>query len=232
MTGGASQSGGAGNAGGDAQSGGAGNAGGDAQSGGAGSGGAGGAAGTPTPDDVDLTLGGMNPDLADTPASCDERGVLGCLSLLGDFGGERFSATCQDSGGISGRVEGRYQLHCARDVTESAVTSFSLYLFLDEYLGEPTRLFSYESPVNQTPARGESVALLRLEPSGFESYSSDATPPTYEETIKIAGLHYTGSDDSERAVFGAFSATWTPTSACTDCPVVRIYARFNVMYEF
>jgi hypothetical protein len=162
-------------------------------------------------------------------------GTIGCISVSGEVGGKKFSATCQDDGGVSGKVFGRRQLHCSPDVAGSDFTGFVFYIFLDDYLGEPTRLFSYQSPAGQVPIEGESMSLFWLEPSGFRSYELNPVPTTHDELVKIAGLNYEEAYLSEtkksKFVFGAFAATWTPQASCVDCPLVRLYARFNVVYE-
>jgi hypothetical protein len=189
----------------------------------------------PTRADVDLMLGGLNQDLAPTPATCDVRGGIGCLSVSGEAGGKKFSATCQDSDAISGRVGSRRQLHCSRDVAGDGFTSFSLTIFLDG-LEEPTSLFSYQSPVGQVPKDQESMALFRLKPGGFSNYDPlEPAPTTHDELVKMAALNYeeTYFSDKKKSkmVFGAFAATWTPQASCVACPLVRLYARFNVVYE-
>jgi hypothetical protein len=191
----------------------------------------GGASGGPLPTrtDVDLTLGGLNHDLAPTPASCDVAGTLGCISVSGEVGGKKFSATCQDSGGISGEVLGRRQLHCSPTLTGGAFTGFVLFIFLDDYLGKPTSLFSYQSPAGQVPTEDESMALFWLEPDGFRSYELEPAAATHDEVVKVAGLSY--QEGKSKFVFGAFAATWTPQASCIDCSLVRLYARFNVVYE-
>jgi hypothetical protein len=191
---------------------------------------------SPTRADVDLTLGGFNQDLAPTPSNCDERGVLGCISVSGELGGQRFSATCQSTDGISGTGLGRTQLHCSPDVIGNDFKGFVLSIFLDDFLGQPTRLFSYESPEGQVPTDGQSMALFWTEPTGFSSYDPlEPTPTTHDEVIKIAGLNYEEpylSDTKQsKFVFGAFAATWTPQPSCVDCPLVRVYARFDVVYD-
>lgn len=195
----------------------------------------------PTPADVDLTLGGLNQDLAPTPSACEVPGGLGCISVSGEVGGKKFSATCQNNDGISGsaRIAGssRFRLHlrCSPQVTGNDFTGFVLYIYLDDYLGEPTRLFSYQSPDGQVPTEGESKSLFWLEPTGFRSYELEPSPTTHDEVVKIAGLNYEkayASDDKlSKFVFGAFAASWTPQASCTDCQPVRLYARFNVVYE-
>jgi hypothetical protein len=211
-----------------------------APSGGAGAGGAS-VGPLPTQADVDLTLGGLNQDLAPTPSTCDVPGGLGCISVSGEVGGKKFSATCQNDDGISGsvRVSGtsrfRLQLHCSPQVTGNDFTGFTLYIYLDDYLGAPTRLFSYQSPDDQVPTAGESMSLFWLEPTGFRSYELEPSTTTHDEVVKIAGLNYEQSYASEdklsKFVFGAFAASWTPQPSCVDCPLVRLYARFNVVYE-
>lgn len=212
-----------------------GGSGGMAPSGGAGAGGAG-AGPLPTRGDVDLTLGGFNQDLVPTPSNCDVRGTLGCISVSGEIDGQRFSATCQSTDGISGTVLKRTQLHCSPEVTGNDFTGFVLYIYLDDYVGQPTRLFSYESPEGQVPTKGESMALFWIEPSGFSSYDPlEPASTTHDEVVKIAGLNYEepylNDTEPRKFVFGAFAATWTPQASCVDCPLVRVYARFDVVYE-
>lgn len=195
----------------------------------------------PTQADVDLTLGGLNQDLAPTPSTCDVPGGLGCISVSGEVGGKKFSATCQNNDGISGsvRVAGtsrfRLQLHCSPQVTGNDFTGFVLYIYLDDYLGAPTRLFSYQSPDDQVPTAGESISLFWLEPTGFRSYEQEPSATTHDEVVKIAGLNYeeayASKDKLSKFVFGAFAASWTPRASCLDCQLVRLYARFNVVYE-
>ena len=203
--------------------------------GGASNAGQAGGAPLPTRDDVDLTLGGFNQDLVPTPSNCAERGTLGCISVSGEIGDQKFSATCQSTDGISGTVLKRRQLRCSPDVTGNDFNGFVLYIFLDDFLGQPTRLFSYESPEGQVPTDGESMALFWIEPTGFSSYDPlEPAPTTHDEVVKLAGLNYEESHLSDRPskfVFGAFGATWTPQASCVDCPLVRIYARFDVAYE-
>lgn len=190
----------------------------------------------PTHSDVDLTLGGFNQDLAPTPSDCGVRGTLGCISVSGKIGDQKFSATCQSTDGITGTVSKRMQLYCSPDVTGNDFTGFVLKIFLDDFLGEPTRLFSYESPEGQVPTNGESMALFYIEPTGFSSYGVlEPVPTTHDEVVKIAGLNYEEPHLSDtrnsKFVFGAFGATWTPQASCVDCPLVRVYARFDVVYE-
>lgn len=106
---------------------------------------------------------------------------------------------------------------------------FVLYIFLDDYLSKPTSLFSYQSPAGQVPTENESVSLFWVEPTGFRSYELEPAPATHDELVKISGLSY--AEAKSKAVFGAFAATWTPKASCVDCPLVRLYARFNVVYE-
>lgn len=195
----------------------------------------------PTQADVDLTLGGLNQDLAPTPSTCDVPGGLGCISVSGEIGGKKFAATCQGNDGISGStiISGssrfRRLLHCSPPVTGSDFTGFVLYIYLDDYLGDPTRLFSYQSPAGQVPTEGKSMSLFWIEPTGFRSYELDPVPTTHDEVVKIAGLNYEDTYVSEtkksKFVFGAFAATWTPQASCVGCQLVRLYARFNVVYE-
>jgi hypothetical protein len=190
----------------------------------------------PTRADVDLTLDGFNQDLAPTPSNCEDRGVLGCISVSGEIGGQKFSASCQSTDGISSTSSKRTQLACSPDVTGNDFTGFVLKIFLDDYLGDPTRLFSYESPEGQVPTDGESMAVFRIEPTGFSSYDElEPAPATHDEVVKIAGLNYEepylSDTRKSKFVFGAFGATWTPQASCVDCPLVRIYARFDVVYE-
>ena len=42
---------------------------------------------------------------------------------------------------------------------------------------------------------------------------------------------YLNDTEASKFVFGAFAATWTPQASCVDCPLVRVYARFDVVYE-
>jgi hypothetical protein len=189
----------------------------------------------PTRADVDLTLGGLNQDLAPTPATCEVAGGIGCISVSGEVGGKKFSATCQNSDAISGAVGGRRQLHCSPNVAGDGVTGFSLTIFLDG-LGEPTSLFSYQSPVGQVPKDEESMALFWLKPSGFSNYDPlEPASTTHDELVKIAALNYDEAYISDKKkskyVFGAFAATWTPQASCVDCPLVRLYVRFNVVYQ-
>ena len=96
-------------------------------------------------------------------------------------------------------------------------------------------MFSYQSPDGQVPTAGESMSLFWLEPTGFRSYELEPSPTTHDEVVKIAGLNYEESYASKgklsKFVFGAFAASWTPQASCIDCQLVRLYARFNVVYE-
>lgn len=190
----------------------------------------------PTRAEVDLTLGGFNQDLAPTPSDCAVRGTLGCISVSGEIGDQKFSASCLSTDAISANVQGRIQLNCSPDVTGNDFTGFVLKIFLDDFLGEPTRLFSYESPEGQVPTGGESKAIFYVEPTGFRSYDElEPVPTTHDEVVRMAGLNYEEPYLSDtrysKFVFGAFAATWTPQVSCVDCQLVRLYARFDVVYE-
>lgn len=190
---------------------------------------------TPTLGDVDLTLGGLNEDLATPINDCERYGVLGCISFQGEVNGTIIAGKCQDSGGISGVVFGntadepdQLNLNCSGGNTLDPTQEFSLQLQVQDFLTPPTSVFSYDSA-----GKEPGLVLFDWDPTGFATHDFDVllVSATHDEQLRVSGLNYPAPEGNQ-TLNGAFAVTWTPKASCADCDLIRLWVRFHVYTYF
>jgi hypothetical protein len=191
----------------------------------------------PSLDDVDLTLGGMNADLAAPLTDClhfPKLPFVSCVSVSGEYNGVPFTADCPDSvySGAGSDDVGRYIASCSfREAGVPNTKNNEVLLYVSAALSRPApKTYEFGQAVD---LERDSRVLVKFPLRKFGADSEDPRASQVQH-IRGAGEVFDGPGRSagatSRFIRGTFATTITPTPDCVPdadgfgCDSVRLRA--------
>jgi hypothetical protein len=208
--------------------------------------GSGGSAGTggaviqspPSLGGIDLGLGGLNADLVPaTDCLSKDQPTIGCVTLVGDFGGQRFDGCVQWNVSTSSGL-GQRSIQCYIDQGGDRLEVVIVMSYaLTAALPGP---FHFSSPPDVDADTFVSVSRSRGG-TGYFNTATSAGDGHHHLDMRMAGVAWVGPGygNIRASMFarGAFALVATPTSTCASadggyaCDVIRVRGNFTARVQ-